>query len=189
MRSCVNFNEHSDLVGQHAFLSASNYHWVNYDAEKLAVVWHNAQAARRGTELHAFAHEAIRLGIKLPRTRQTLNMYVNDAIGYRMSTEQVLYYSPNCYGHADSISFTRNLLRIHDLKTGTVQKGSMRQLDIYAALFCLEYGIKPGEIEMELRIYQDDDVIVSSADIDVIAHIMSKIIVFDQYITDFQAKG
>jgi hypothetical protein len=185
----MHFNEHSDLAGQHAFLSASKYHWINYDPEKLAEVWVNAQAARRGIELHAFAHEAIRLGIKLPRAQKTLNMYVNDAIGYRMRTEQTLYYSPNCYGTADSISFIKRLLRIHDLKTGLVQPGSMHQLEIYASLFCLEYGVKPGEIDIELRIYQDDEIRISTPGVDVIAHIMSKIIVFDEYLEGFKNEG
>lgn len=182
------FNRHSELVGQHAFLSASKYHWINYDKVKLADVWHNAQAARRGTELHAFAHEAVRLGIKLPRSTKTINQYVNDAIGFRMVTEQVLYYSPFVYGTADSLAFNKDLLRIHDLKTGLIP-GSMHQCEIYAALFCLEYGVKPGEIEIELRIYQNDEVLMSSPDVDVIAHIMSKIIVFDQYLMDLQTKG
>lgn len=182
------FNKHSDLAGQHAFLGASKYHWINYDSEKLAEVWWNAQAARRGTELHAFAHEAIRLGIKLPETGKTLNRYVNDAIGFRMNIEQVLYYSPNCYGHADTAAFGKDILRIHDLKTGVIP-GSMHQLEIYAALFCLEYGVKPGKIETELRIYQNDEVLVNNPDVDVIAHIMSKIIVFDQQIEEMKLKG
>jgi hypothetical protein len=184
----VNFNSHSDLVGRHAFLSASNYHWINYDAEKLATVFHNAQAAKRGTELHEFAHNAIRLGIKLPRTTKTLNMYVNDAIGFRMTTEQTLYYSENCYGCTDAIAFRKNLLRIHDLKTGLLP-GSIHQLEIYAAQFCLEYGVKPGEIEIELRIYQNDEIIVSVPELDTIAHLMSKIIVFDQHIESLKAEG
>lgn len=184
----MNFNDHSDLIGQHAFLSASRYHWVNYTDEKLADVWHNAQAARRGTELHAFAHEAIRLGIRLPRTSKTLNMYVNDAIGFRMTTEQTLFYSPNCYGHADTISFAKDFLRIHDLKTGVLTR-PMIQVEIYAALFCLEYGIKPGQIEIELRIYQNDEVEVENPEVDAIAHIMSKIIVFDQHIENLKLKG
>ena len=32
----MNWNRHSDLMGTHAFLSASKYHWLNYDADKLA---------------------------------------------------------------------------------------------------------------------------------------------------------
>lgn len=175
------FNTHSHLAGQHAFLGPSRYHWINYDPEKLDEVFLNSQAAARGVELHAFAHHAIRLGIKLPRSDKTLNNYVNDAIGFRMTPEQILYYSDNCFGTADTIMFRRNLLRIHDLKTGVVS-GSMHQVDIYAALFCLEYGYKPGEIDIELRIYQDDEIEISNPDVDVIAHIMDRIIVFDRRI-------
>jgi hypothetical protein len=147
------FNEHSNLEGQHAFLSASKYSWINYDEDKIDRVYIATLAARRGTELHKFAHEAIRLGVKLPKTSRTLHAYVNDAIGYRMASEQILYYSDNCFGTADTISFRRNQLRIHDLKTGVTQT-SEKQLEVYAALFCLEYRIKPLEIETELRIYQ-----------------------------------
>lgn len=186
----MNFNSHSDLVGKHAFLSASSYHWMNYDLDRLEERWYNAQAARRGTELHAFAHEAIRLGIKLPRTSKTIDRYVNDAIGFRMSCEQILFYSENCYGTADTISFSaaKRFLRIHDLKTGEIP-GSMHQLEVYAAMFCLEYGVKPGEVETELRIYQSDEVVVANPEIDVIAHIMDKIIVFDQRIEDLKLRG
>lgn len=175
------FNTHSNLVGQHAFLSASKYHWINYDEEKLARVFTAAMAAMRGTELHSFASEAIRLGIKLPRTTQTLNQYVNDALGFRMTPEQVLYYSDNCYGTADAIAFRKNKLRIHDLKTG-VTPTSMKQLEVYAALFCLEYRVRPGEIETELRIYQSDEVKVHTPNVDDIGHIMDRIITFDKHI-------
>jgi hypothetical protein len=138
-------------------------------------------AARRGTELHAFAHEAIRLGIKLPRGGKSLNAYVNDAIGYRMSSEQILYYSDNCFGTADTISFRKNCLRIHDLKTG-VTPTSERQLEVYAGLFCLEYRFNPFDIEIELRIYQSDEVRVYVGDPDIIHHIMDRIVVFDKRI-------
>lgn len=182
------FNKHSNLAGQHAFLSASSYHWVNYDLEKLAQVYVNAQAARRGTELHAFAHEAVRLGVRLRGTTQTLTTYVNDAIGYRMTPEQVLFYSGNCFGTADTISFSQDRLRVHDLKTGTIP-GSMQQPRVYAALFCLEYNYRPGDIAMELRIYQNDEVVVEVPDVDVIARIMSKIITFDKEIEKLKLGG
>lgn len=177
----MRFNDHTNLAGQHAFLSASKYHWVNYDEEKIDRVYIAALQARRGTELHAFAHEAIRLGIKLPKTPKTLHLYVNDALGYRMTSEQVLYYSDNCFGTADTISFRRNKLRIHDLKTG-VTPTSAKQLEIYAAMFCLEYRIKPFEIETELRIYQNDEVAIYEADQDSIVHIMDRIITFSRRI-------
>jgi hypothetical protein len=184
----MNFNDHSSLAGQHAFLSASKYHWINYDLDKLTGTFHNSQAARRGTELHALAHECVRLGVKLPRSSRTLNQYVNDTLGYHMATERVLFYSLNCYGTADAIRFDKNLLRIHDLKTG-VNPGSMHQLEIYAALFCLEYGVRPGEIEIELRIYQNDEVLVSVPSVDTIAHIMSQIIVFDNHLDNLKTGG
>lgn len=182
------FAKHSELAGRHAFLSASKHHWTNYDEEKLDRVYLTALAAQHGTELHAFAHEAIRLGIKLPRTASTLNMYVNDAIGYRMTSEQILFYSDNCFGTADAIAFRRNTLRIHDLKTGVTQT-SERQLEVYAALFCLEYRFKPFEIQMEFRIYQNDEVRIYDGDPDIISHIMDKIITFDKRINDIRMEA
>ena len=116
----MNFNDHSNLVGEHAFLGASKYHWINYDEDKVVDAYKNYTTRQRGTRLHEFAAECISLGQKLPKSRKTLNMYVNDAIGYRMKPEQVLYYSPFCFGTADAISFKNGLLRIHDLKTGVI---------------------------------------------------------------------
>lgn len=177
----MNFNQHSQLVGKHAFLSASKYHWTNYSDEKLDAVFIASMAAQRGTELHALAHNMIRLGVKAQRSRKTFNMYVNDAIGYRMTPEQILYYSDNCFGTADSISFRNNMLRIFDFKSGESHT-SERQLEVYAALFCLEYRFKPHEIEMELRIYQNDEIRIYDVDPDMIAHIMDRIIQFDKRI-------
>lgn len=182
----MNFIEHSELVGQHAFLSASKYSWVNYDPDKLISTYKNFQAAQRGTELHDFARRCIELGQKLPRSNKTLNMYVNDAIGYRMTPEQVLFYSGNCFGTADAISFKNGRLRISDLKTG-VTPVKMTQLEVYTALFCLEYNVKPGEIETELRIYQNDDVMFYIPEVDTIAHVMDQIVVCDQLIEELNA--
>lgn len=181
------FNTHSNLAGQHAFLSASKYHWVNYDEEKLEHAYIAALAAKRGTELHAFAHEAIRLGIRLPKSPKTLHLYVNDAIGYRMSCEIILYYSDNAYGTCDTIAFRNNTLRIHDLKTGLITT-SEKQLEVYAALFCLEYGFKPHAIKMELRIYQKNEARVFFPDPDLIVHIMDRIITFDKRINQIRAE-
>jgi len=182
------FNKHSALVGQHAFLSASKYHWIGYDDDKLERVYVAAMAAQRGTELHTLAHELIRLGVKLGRSPKTLNMYVNDAIGYRMTPEQPLFYSTNCYGTVDAISFRKNKLRIHDLKTGITQT-SEHQLEVYAALFCLEYRYKPFDIEIELRIYQNDEIRIYEGDPDTITHIMEKIKSFDKRISLMQKEG
>ena len=181
------FNNHKDLEGSHAFLGASKYHWINYDPEKLAATYKNYLATLKGTELHDFAAKAINLGVKLPKAKKTLNMYVNDAIGYSMTPEQVLYYSPNCFGTADSISFRNNLLRIHDLKTGETP-AHIEQLMIYAALFCLEYKVKPGEIKFELRIYQFDDIMICNPTTEDILPIMDKIISFDKIINDINIR-
>lgn len=175
------FNVHSELQGQHAFLSASKYHWINYSDEKIDRHFTAAMAAYRGTELHKFAHDAIRLGVKMPANAKSLNRYVNDAIGFKMSSEVVLYYSENAFGTCDTCSFRRNKLRVHDLKTGLTQT-SEKQLYVYAALFCLEYGFKPHMIETELRIYQNDEVRVYEADPDIITHIMDRIVTFDKRI-------
>lgn len=177
----MNFLKHSNLEGQHAFLGASKYHWINYDENKVAESYSKFLATQRGTVLHDFAAQCIRLGQKLPKSRKTLNMYVNDAIGYKMTPEQILYYSDNCFGTADTICFRNNLLRIHDLKTGVIP-AHMEQLEIYAALFCLEYKIKPGDIDMELRIYQSDEILYHKPTVEDIAPIMDKIISFDKVI-------
>lgn len=182
------FNKHLSLVGSHAFLSASNYHWINYDEDKLDRIYLASLAARRGIELHAFAHDAIRLGVRLPSSRTTLNMYVNDAIGYKMTPEQILFYSPNCYGTADCIGFRRNKLRIHDLKTGE-NEASIHQLEVYAALFCLEYKYKPFDIEIELRIYQNNEDRIYDVDPDVIVHIMDRIVTFDRRINEMRLEA
>lgn len=175
----MKFNDHHNLAGSHAFLGASKYHWINYSEDKLVEAYTRYTATQRGTILHDFAAQCITLGQKLPRSRKTLNMYVNDAIGYKMTPEQVLYFSDNCFGTADAISFRDGLLRIHDLKTG-VTPTHMEQLMIYAALFCLEYRTKPSDISMELRIYQNDEVFVHNPEVDEIVPIIDKIISFDK---------
>ena len=181
----MNFNNHSMLEGKHAFLGASKYHWINYDADKVADSYSKFLAVQRGTELHDFAAQCIKLGQKLPKSKKTLNMYVNDAIGFKMTPEQVLYYSENCFGTADSISFRNGLLRIHDLKTGVIP-AHMEQLMIYAALFCLEYKVKPSEIDMELRLYQSDNVFYHNPTAEDIVPIIDKIISFDKIIENIK---
>ena len=177
----MNFNKHSNLEGQHAFLGASKYHWINYSEDKVAESYSRFLATQKGTQLHEFAAQCIRLGQKLPKSKKTLNAYVNDAIGFKMTPEQILFYSDNCFGTADAIAFRGDLLRIHDLKTGAIP-AHMEQLEVYAALFCLEYKVKPADIRMELRLYQSDDVLVGNPTVEDIAPIMDKIITFDKII-------
>ncbi len=177
----MNFNQHSQLKGSHAFLGASKYHWINYSESKLMEAYAKYLAVQKGTVLHDFAAQCIQLGQKLPKSNKTLNKYVNDAIGYKMTPEQTLFYSPNCFGTADAISFRDGLLRIHDLKTGTTP-AHMEQLMIYAALFCLEYKVKPGDISIELRLYQGDEIIYCKPTAEDIGPIMDQIIRFDKLI-------
>ena len=129
----MNFNNHNKLAGLHAPFSPSQSSWLRYDDEKVVEVYRNKQAAQMGTRLHAWAKETIDLGIKQPRSKKTIYSYVNDAIGFKMSTEVVLFYSERFCGTADAICFRNNCLRIHDLKTGQT-KVHMEQLMIYAAL-------------------------------------------------------
>jgi len=138
----------------------------------------NFLASAMGTRLHEFAEECIKLKIKLPKSKKTLNTYVNDAIGFKMIPEQILFYSNNCFGTADAISFKNNLLRIHDLKTGS-SRVSFKQVEVYAAIFCLEYKKSPFDINIELRVYQNDEVLVHIPTPEDITYIMDKIIVFD----------
>lgn len=86
-------------------------------------------------------------------------------------------------GTADAISFRDNFLRIHDLKTGS-RPVHMEQLEIYAALFCLEYKYKPSDIKIELRIYQSDEVIVHNPEPDDIMEIINKIIHLNKLLED-----
>lgn len=199
----MNWNKHYALKDKHSFLSASKYHWINYDAAKLEQAYATYEAAALGTRLHALAAELIELGVQLKKCNKTLNLYVNDAIGYKMSPEVILYYSDNAFGTADAISFRRDpktkryFLRIHDLKTG-VSQTHMEQLMIYAAYFCLEYGYKPKDIDIELRIYQNDQVLVHNATDEykegvtgytMIEDIMHKIIAYDKIIDELKAEG
>ena len=184
----MNFKKHSSLEGKHAFLGASKYHWINYDDDKLIESYSKFQATLNGTILHDFACQCITLGQKLPKSQKTLNMYVNDAIGFKMKPEKVFSYSDNCFGTADAIVFRNNLLRIHDLKTG-VTRAHMEQLEIYAALFCLEYNKKPSDIDMELRIYQNNEILVHNPTVEDILPIMDKIITFDKLIDRMKMEG
>lgn len=180
----MNFNTHSELVGKHAVLSPSNYHWVNYDGEKMMNTVRNMAAKALGTELHELAAKLIKLRMKMPRNNQTFNAYVNDAISWRMSPEVVLHPIPtsyNAFGSADAISFKKDILRIHDLKTG-VEKANMKQLEIYAAYFCMEYGVKPGDIQIALRIYQNDEIVEHEPTLETILHIMDHTIRMDRLI-------
>ena len=183
----MNFNNHSDLKDVHSFLSPSTYHWLNYTPEKLETIYINQRAKEEGTLLHAFASMAITKKIKLANIKKALNMFVNDSIGFKMTSEQVLYYSRNSFGTADAISFRDGLLRVFDLKTG-VTKPSFKQLEIYNALFCLEYKVNPNDIAFENRLYQGNGFEVSIPDPLWIQEIMDKIVEFDIILENVKQK-
>lgn len=181
----MKFLKHSNLEGKHAFLGASKFHWIRYSDEKIAEAYHKFCDIQKGTELHELASMLIRMNTKLPEEQKTLNMFVNDAIGFHMESEQILLYSENCFGTADAICFRNDILRIHDLKTGET-KTHMEQLMIYAALFCLEYKIKPGNIKIILRIYQNNDIWELEPQVDDILHFMDRIITADKIISSLK---
>lgn len=209
----MNFNKHSELVGKHAFLSASKHSWINYDDDKLYSAYMNSFSQVVGTLLHEYASKRINFRMKMRRNDKdsvlfylldkgvpsyvididryfpNVMAYVNDAIGYKMATEQVLYYSDNCFGTVDSISFMNGVLRIHDLKTGLAQ-ASMDQLLVYAALFFLEYAeYKPRDTKVECRIYQSETVLVHEPEVAEISDLMKKIVKFDKRIAKIKIGG
>ena len=183
----MRFNNHSNLEGLHAPFGASKSSWLRYDDDKAIETYQNLKAKEMGTILHKWASDTIKLRIKQPRSNKTLYAYVNDAIGFKMDTEVVLFYSDFFFGTADAISFRDNCLRIHDLKTGTTP-AKMEQLEIYAALFCLEYKIKPSEIDIELRLYQNDEVIIHNPTVEDIVPIMDKIIHLNKILIDMEGR-
>ena len=199
----MNWNQHRNLEGSHAFLSASKYSWLSKTNEEIVQSYTNSFSQSIGTLSHAFAADYIRFREKLKKSdSRTLKMdlmrkgipeyaidirafyptvmqYVNDSIDFMMDPEVLLYYSDLCFGTADSIQVSNGVLRIHDLKTGsTVAK--IDQLKIYAALFYLEYGQKPERLRTELRIYQSDDIIVHEPEVDEIREVMDTIVEKDR---------
>ena len=174
----MRFNDHKRLSGLHAPFTASKSSWLRYDDDQVLEYYANKKAAEMGTRLHNWAAETITLGLKQPKSKKTICAYVNDAIGFNMDTEVVLFYSERFFGTADAISFNGKVLRIHDLKTGKVGKieSHREQLEVYAALFCLEYRVKPGDIKFELRVYKNDMIDIWEPTAEDILPIMDKIV-------------
>ncbi len=162
--------------GEHAFLGASNHAWYNYDDEKLVKVYVSKLASARGTALHDLARRLIKLKTHLPNDKKTLNLYVNDCIDFGFVPEYKLYYSKFAYGTTDAICFDNGVLKISDLKTGKTRV-SFLQLMIYAALFFLCYPEIPLKRVkgIELRIYQNNEVLMETPEIDDILPVMDKI--------------
>lgn len=215
----MNYNDHSKLEGKHAFLGASKNSWLNKDEEQILDSYARQYVKEIGTALHDIARKHIKHKIKMTKASkreimlalvedyhipeiaidrgidfdgvfENLVIYVNDAIGYRMVPEQILYYSDLCFGTADGISdintvLLKKELKIFDLKTG-VAPVHIEQLLIYAALFCLEYDMRPGELDIELRIYQTqkDEVACMHPTAEDIVPIMDKIVSINKNINN-----
>lgn len=203
------FNTHSELEGKHALLSPSKHYWLRYDDEQLIRNYIASYATDIGTLVHEYAKDRIKYrlpmedcpaeknallafllknyipyrAIDLDRLFYNLVPYVNDAIGFKLESEVVLRYSDLCFGTADAIGVRRGMLRIHDLKTG-VSPASMDQLLLYAGLFFHEYkrDYRPTTMKVELRIYQNADIIIHSPECDEIRGIMEKIVHGDMVI-------
>ncbi len=175
------WNKHPEFEGKHAFLSASQYHWMAWSDEILKQRYKNSFANDVGTIIHELASKCIKRGIKLSDDDVTLiimtlkdnyipdNVYdinriignlknfVNDSIDNRMSSEVLLFYTENAFGTSDAISFDGKKLKIFDLKTGAIQ-AHFEQLLLYAAYFCLEYNQDPHNFDIDLRIYQNNEI-------------------------------
>lgn len=179
----MKFNKHFHLVDKHAPYGASKASWLNYTDEKLELSVRSRGAAVRGTRIHKLAQEHIELGIDMPVDGRTINSYINDAIGHRMTPEVTLFFSENIFGTADAIGLHQNILRIFDLKTG-INAVKFTQLRVYAALFCLEYGVDPRSLEqVELRIYQNDAIEYDYPEAVDILDLMERIRYVDTYVT------
>lgn len=174
----MKFNRHPELEGLHAFLSPSNHSWQRYSEDHLVTTWENNKKKEQGTRIHAFASEAIKLRMRMdPEDVRAVNLFVNDAIGFGMSSEVPLFANKFVFGTADAIVYDEHahILRIHDLKTGTGAVHSFDQLNAYAALFMIEYKLNPQDIVIIERLYQFDGFIEQEAPTDHILDLMAKI--------------
>lgn len=196
----------------HAILSPSKHTWIDYDNERLFNYICSSYATTIGTLLHELAEKLIANKIKVTKSearkmimlhlldnkvpRSIIDVeryipnfvaYVNDAIGFDMIPEVKVKYSDNAFGRIDAFRFNEKKmhLRIHDYKSG-VTKPCLRQLEIYTAYFCLEYNIKPKDIDIELRIYHQDDIIIGLPKAPDIVPIMDKVITQDKFITSLK---
>lgn len=204
----INWIPHPEYEGKHAFFSASQNHWLKYDDDTLAIRYYNSKSPEIGTAIHAMAKMLIDSRIKLTKDSRTviefyltaichipkhlydadeilsnLKPFVNDAIQFHMSSEVVLFYTPEAFGTADCIRADEQAkeLRIHDYKNGQIE-ASFNQLMVYAAYFFLEYrkvngiDIKPIDWKITLRIYQYGEIREIIADPHDIMEIMDIIV-------------
>ena len=197
----MKWNSHKEYEGKHAFLGASNYHWLNYDPVTLENRYYSQFSQIIGTAMHELAHDCIVGRIRLTKhdvhlvdmamfkafvpkdaydpniLLENLIRFVNDAIGFHMSSEILLFVNPMCFGTTDAIVYNEyeKTLRVHDYKTGIIP-AKIEQCHIYMAMFCKEYKVDPYKIKhFEARIYQNGEVFADNPTADTIKSIMDLI--------------
>lgn len=182
--------ERPELRDRHAILSPSQPYWLRYTEEKMLHTYDKRMEAALGTRKHEWAKETIELGIVQIQNSKTLNLYINECIGHRMQVEKVVFYSYNAFGTCDAIRFEPDgmVLRIFDLKTGE-HKVTGEQLIVYAAYFCLEYGIEPKDLTFDLRIFQNDSMIIVETTAEEIELVMEVTVRQDELLKIEQARG
>ncbi len=210
----IMWNDHHNLEGKHALMGGSNYHWLNWTDDNFEQRFYSQYATDMGTALHQLASDCIKSGTKLNKSdRHLINItlykagipysafdtesillnlmnFVNDSIGFRMSSEVLLYYSNYCFGTTDAIYFSdrERILRISDYKSGTIP-AHMEQLMIYAALFCLEYHKHPKDFKIILRIYQNQQIVEDEANPNDIENIMNLIVIRNKQIIEIMERN
>ena len=213
----MSFEDYSIPEGSHAIFGASKSSWLNdADDDQIISRYINSFASTIGTSTHKFAKCCIDKKIRLSKNDKKLLLYhlltdpeanipkavidldylfpnvrnyVNDAITMHMQTEKRLIYSDLSYGTADAISCVNNYLRIHDLKTGK-NPVHIDQLMIYAAYFCLDQDIRPRNLTgIELRIYQNAEIIFHNPKVEEIETIMEKSIYTNHVINKFRSEA
>lgn len=201
------WNDHKEFEGLHAFLGASQYHWMKWTDDILKQRYINSFSTDIGTIIHELASKCIKRKVKLTdedtnliymtlkdnhipdnvcnikKILDNVKNFINDSIDNNMSSEVILFYSDLAFGTTDAINFNGKKLLIFDLKTGVIQ-ARFEQLLIYSALFCLEYDIIPTTISFELRIYQSGDVIQFEPKGEEIQWYMDTIVTTEQKLRD-----
>ena len=172
------WNNHKELEGKHAFMGASNYHWTNYDDITFEARYYNQFSQVIGTAIHELAHDCIVSRTKLNKHDIhliELKLYKafvpKDAYDANLILENLIPFVNDAIGYYER----DKILRIHDYKNGVTQ-ADIRQLYIYAALFCLEYHVNPLTLnKIECRIYQNLEVLIDNPTGEVIQFYMDKI--------------
>lgn len=211
------FYEHPEVPeGSHALISPSRHILKpNYSTAQFENYISSTYATRIGTSIHELAAQLISAQIKVNKTEahkmitlklindkiprrvfdasnyvDTFVPYVKDAIGFEMQPEKILKYSRWAYGTTDAIRYneSKHYLRVHDLKTGKIP-ATLDQLVAYAALFFLEYKIKPGEVTTEIRIYQNGEIISGFPTTTDILPVMDQIVMLNDYFEKNYGEG